>query len=758
MPCRPFAFVVVLAALGPASADAAAPPRGPRGDPAWTPPPVQDGEPWQRETDKHWVDARFRAMDTGPFLNATIDYTAPRGSVRVYKATAICVGDKGEAAVLFDRNQLRLAAGWTGGYLRHKDTRFGLLNTPTPAGPLAFSSRQGPGWAGPKNSWDNKHPPTAPLPREWAKFRGLYLHGRRVVLSYSVGGVDVLDSPWAETAGGHTVFSRTIEVGPSKHELRMLVCECASPAEPVVKLIGADKGVSVHRASPTRVEVHFKPAATARRAKVVIGNGTAINAAINSGPAPDLRALTRPGPPRWTKPIVTRGEVAADGKPHVIDTFTVPYDNPHKALMFLSGLDFLPNGNVAVCTAHGDVWLVQGAGTSLDKLTWKRFATGLYQPLGLRVVDGKIIVLERGQLTRLHDHNGAGEADFYENFNNDWHTGGGEHSFDTCLETDPAGNFYFFKTGDPETPSGGCLLRVAKDGSKADVFATGFRHPIGLSVGPDGTVTGADQEGNWMPATRIDVYRRGGFYGFMPAHHRKRPPASYDRPLLWLPKLADNSAGGQVWVAGDRFGLPAGQLLHLSYGRCKLFAVLRQQIGGVQQAGAVDLGLFFLSGIMRGRFNSRDGHLYVCGLRGWQTAARRDGCLQRVRYTGRPLLLPNTLAVHADGIAVRFTQKLDPKSARDRARYRLECWNYRYSGSYGSKHWSAARPHREGHDVLPVDAAEPSADGRGVFLRVRGLGPVMQMKIGYDLKTADGKSLAGTIYNTVHRTAPAAKR
>jgi hypothetical protein len=70
------------------------------------------------------------------------------------------------------------------------------------------------------------------------------------------------------------------------------------------------------------------------------------------------------------------------------------------------------------------------------------------------------VVLERGQLTRLHDLDGDGEADFYENLNNDWHTGAGQHSYDTCLETDPHGNFYFFKTGDAETPTGGCLLRV----------------------------------------------------------------------------------------------------------------------------------------------------------------------------------------------------------------------------------------------------------------------------------------------------------
>src|SRR5204863_6585239 len=160
-------------------------------------------------------------------------------------------------------------------------------------------------------------------------------------------------------------------------------------------------------------------------------------------------------------------------------------------------------------------------------------------------------------------------------------------------------------------PHGGTLLKVPKDGSKVEVFATGFRHPIGLGVSPNDEVTGADQEGNWMPVTRVDVYKKGGFYGDMRAHHRATPPKIYDGPLVWLPKDVDNSAGGQVWVPHDKFGLPKGQMLHLSYGRCRLIAILTQKVGDVRQAGAVDLGLFFLSGACRARFHPKDGHLYV---------------------------------------------------------------------------------------------------------------------------------------------------
>src|SRR5690242_1429257 len=41
----------------------------------WTPRPATGkAEPWEKATDKDWVDGRFRAMDTGPFLNATFRY------------------------------------------------------------------------------------------------------------------------------------------------------------------------------------------------------------------------------------------------------------------------------------------------------------------------------------------------------------------------------------------------------------------------------------------------------------------------------------------------------------------------------------------------------------------------------------------------------------------------------------------------------------------------------------------------------------
>src|SRR5262249_1483870 len=124
-----------------------------------------------------------------------------------------------------------------------------------------------------------------------------------------------------------------------------------------------------------------------------------------------------PGSGRWQPGLETVGQVAPDSGPFAIDTLTAPYDNPWNALMFLSGVDFTSDGAAYVCSIHGDVWKVTGIDESLKKLRWQRFATGLFQPLGLKVVNDRVHVLGRDQITVLHDENGDGEADFYQNFN-----------------------------------------------------------------------------------------------------------------------------------------------------------------------------------------------------------------------------------------------------------------------------------------------------------------------------------------------------
>src|SRR4029450_9621213 len=99
---------------------------------------------------------------------------------------------------------------------------------------------------------------------------------------------------------------------------------------------------------------------------------------------------------------------------------------------------------------------------------------------------------------------------------------------------------------------------------------------------------------------------------------------------------------------------------------------------------------------MRGRFSPADGQLYVTGLRGWTTTGVRDGALQRVRYTGKPLRPVLEMKAARGAITRTFSDALDPETAGDPDSYALQQWNYLYSEKYGSPDVSAADPKKAG--------------------------------------------------------------
>jgi hypothetical protein len=217
-----------------------------------------------------------------------------------------------------------------------------------------------------------------------------------------------------------------------------------------------------------------------------------------------------------------------------------------------------------------------------------------------------------------------------------------------------------------------------------------------------------------------------------------------------MPRLQDNSSGGQVWVTSDRWGPFQGQMLHLSYGQCALLLVMREEIGEHSHGGTVKLPYLFKSGVMRGRFNPRDGQLYLTGLKGWQTLAADDGCLQRVRYTGKPVNLPKDLKVTSTGLVITFTDPLDRETAGDPDNYVVDWWNYRYSEQYGSKEYRVSNPRMPGREEVFIDAARLLPDGRTVVLDLEEIQPVMQMQISFSIRSAAGVPIKQTIYNTIN--------
>ncbi len=681
-------------------------------------------------------------MDLGPavsfiFNNAPTNRALGMPDERlVLKALSIRLGTN--AGVAFDTERLRYAAGWTGGFI---DVRKSSI----------VASAQGSSPVFPIGTKVFSTSPSGAKPAG-AKYKGHYLHGDQVVLSYSIDGTDILDLPGIETENGVTAFTRTLRINPSDKPLELFVSENSPPSLTVVSG-GAGIETDANGRTLLKIPKHDRPVLL----KLSVGGETvALTAPV------DPEQFTQGGSARWTTPVTTQGKLGNEPGAYVVDTLALPETNPWNSWMRISALDFFNDGRCAVSTLSGDVWIVSGIDAGLQKLTWKRFATGLYEPLGLKIVNDTVHVLGRDRITRLRDFNGDGEADFYESFNSDLDVYPTYHAFIFDLHTDTAGNFYFVADGnmvDPFLPYHGSVLKVSADGSKMEEFARGFRAANGMSVGPNNEVTCSDNQGHWTPSSKISWIEHGGYYGYggdprqpkFAAFDKERHTEQYDAPLCWIPMNADNSSGSQIWVTSDQWGLPRGSLLHTSYGKCTLFSVMYEDVGGQKQGGVWQFPLKFSSGIMRGRFNPKDGQLYVGGLKGWQTVAREDGALQRVRYTGKPLQQPVALHIRTNGVEITFATPLNPALARDVANYGVAQWNYLRTSIYGSDSWSVADPKKKGEDEVAVKSAKLSADGRTVFLETQPLQPVMQMRVKYSLETADGALLNQEIFNTINR-------
>ena len=407
-------------------------------------------------------------------------------------------------------------------------------------------------------------------------------------------------------------------------------------------------------------------------------------------------SLTRGGPAHWPETLATRGKLGT-ARPYAIDTIEPPFENPWNALLFFAGHDFLPDGSGMLCTMEGDVWHVDGLDNKLTNIRWRRFASGLHQALGLLVDQGKVHVLGRDQITRLHDLNGDGEADFYECVSNAYQTSTAGHDFVTGLERDAEGRFYA-----ASTPQG--LLRIAPDGRGVEVLATGFRNPDGLGLTPDGAVTVPNSEGEWVCASMVCEIRPGQQSGSVPHFGYPGPKNGRvpDVPLLYLPRGLDNSSGGQCAVTSDRFGPLNGQMLHLSYGAGAAYLLLREHIDGQAQGAAVPLFGEFLSGAHRARFNPKDGQLYVSGMGGWGTYTVADGSFQRVRYAGDPVQVPVAIHSRENGVLITLSEPVDRTIAEQPASHFVQAWNYRYGPAYGSPEFSTRHPETQGHDALEV--------------------------------------------------------
>ncbi len=381
----------------------------------------------------------WSAMDYGPSLTHTYQIPGTPNNF-AYKGIAIRL-DQGPGGVsrgrdwmIFDMDTFRVAAAWHATddakekFVDWKGIQFNGQHQihPNIVGAQHFSNSVGPGWAHPdRASFDDTDRVVGrdgrrygPLPSDWAKFLGTYHHGQQTIVSYRIGSTSILESPsWraSDVTSQPGWILRSFEIGPRSKPLVLQVAQShggwsiEESTSTVVEGSNDSAAFKSFGVYPKSDSVDWQVNDQQLRLRIAAGKeplrfavwmtkatATDLRPPVLSQKDLDLQSLTKGGPGRWGTKITTRAILGQSEGPFVADVLTAPESNPWLALTRFTGLDFLPDGRIALCTWDGDVWLVeqkndgsevasseaksQTKGAHPLSLEWRRIASGLFQP------------------------------------------------------------------------------------------------------------------------------------------------------------------------------------------------------------------------------------------------------------------------------------------------------------------------------------------------------------------------------------------
>jgi glucose/arabinose dehydrogenase/cytochrome c2 len=719
-----------------------------------------------------WLEA------DAPFFSSVLDArkAGTPSSASNLTPRGIVLHAGGDAWVCFDPDLMRVAAVWRGSgvtpvalapgsyHASDRKTTPGQEKLPEPAGKVLLANGIYPGWQlGERATFTDPRSPApspdeigrGPIDADQARFSALRLTQDGVVLAYTVGNSTVREWIEAGRENDGVSINRHLEIS-ARATAVTLVVGTAAPGF-AVTLTNADGSHAVLLSG-----AKLPDGTTATLVRIPAGTSAAhfcvSLAPAGAKPAP-VRAIPAAQPAtRWAGTVSTPVTRAPDSGAYVVDEIELPSRNPWRRAIRASDIQFLADGTAFVVTLDGDVWRVRGLNAADDHAEWRRFASGLHEPMTLAIRDGEVFAFDRNGIWRLRDTDGNGEADVHELFANAFGQTADYREFPSTLRLGPVGEFYIAKGGQQATNEGkhnGSVLRISADGRTVSRLGYGFRQP-NLSVNPrTGLVIASDQQGNYVPSTPLHIVRDNQFYGFLsPMAPKEKYPAPIAEPLTWIPHPVNASAISQVWLFDARMGALNDSLVHIGFNRPELFRVLLNERTKRTQAAVVSITQAFPFPPLNGSVNPKDGQLYVAGFQvvGWGTTSTRLAGLGRVRYTGLPSTLPREVVPMEQGVLLRFDVPLDRRTATDPASYTLGSWHYERTWKYGSPQLKADG--KPGQDWMGASAAHVSRDGRSVFLVVPGMKPVMQMRVGWSLATADGRRFTDNAYFTPYELVP----
>ena len=316
---------------------------------------------------------------------------------------------------------------------------------------------------------------------------------------------------------------------------------------------------------------------------------------------------------------------------------------PYDFLPKVGGLDVMDDGQLAICTwdATGSVYLLENPDAeSPADIKVKKIAHGFAEPLGLKVVDNTIYILQKQELTRLVDTDGDEIIDRYELVSNGWKTSANFHEFAFGLEYKDG--FFYANLATAINPGGastnpqiedrGKVMKINAETGEVEFIAHGLRTPNGIGFGVDGELFVSDNQGDWLPSSKILHVEPGVWFGSRSVDFEGTAGLKEQLPVVWLPQDEIGNSPSTPMLLED--GPYAGQMMHgeVTHGGVK--RVFVEKVNGEYQGVVFRFIQGLEAGINRMAYGP-DGSLYVGGIGNpgnWAQSGKLWYGLQRLKY------------------------------------------------------------------------------------------------------------------------------
>ena len=428
----------------------------------------------------------------------------------------------------------------------------------------------------------------------------------------------------------------------------------------------------------------------------------------------------------YSLPIASGQKVPGDAFPlnSIHPSYDLSQARPDEFLPKVGGMDFLADGRLVVSTwdEAGAVYIIDGAQTGDPaKMSTKKIAEGLAEPLGLKVVDGDIYILQKQELTRLKDTNGDDVIDEYQTVSNDWKVSANFHEFAFGLVY-KEGYFYgTLATGimpggasmNPQMPDRGKVVKISKDKGTVEFVASGLRTPNGIGIGTDGELYVADNQGDWLPSSKIVHVRKDAWFGSRSVDFEGTANLKEAKPVVWLPQDEIGNSPSTPIALND--GPYKGQMIHgeVTHGGVK--RVFVEKVNGEYQ-GAVFRFMQGIEGGVNRLIWGPDGGLYMgcIGSTGnWQQSGKLWYGIQRAMYNNTSTFEMLAIRAKANGVEIEFTEPLKHGQGWLAENYEVRQWQYVPTKEYGGP--------KVGDAPLKILSVNVSEDRKKVFLELNGL-------------------------------------